>query len=192
MDDPFDIKAGQAPFNQHKARSERHVIETDRLTLRMPTIDDFRPTLEMFSEEAVSRYIGQLSRADVWVRLLRDVGHWQLMHFGLFSVIERDSSIYVGKVGFGIFERKLGTHVQTNVEVSWTLRARFHGKGYGSEAASSAQKWFDQKRAQQTACLIAVENLPSIRLAQRMGYHEVDRIKRDKGDAVVLIRDPPP
>ncbi|WP_313200643.1 GNAT family N-acetyltransferase [Rhizobium sp.] len=165
------------------------MIETDRLFLRLPTLDDFQPTLEMFSEEAVSRRIGHLGRGDVWARLLRDVGHWQLLQFGLFSVIERDSGIYVGKVGFGIFERDLGRRAQTNVEVSWTLRARFHGRGYASEAATAAQKWFDQRHKQNTACLIAIGNVPSIRLAQRMGYEEVDRITRDKGDAVILMRD---
>lgn len=166
------------------------MIDTDRLILRLPTLDDYQPTFDMLSQEPVSRHIGKLSRGDVWARLLRDVGHWQLMQFGLFSVIERDSGVYVGKVGFGMFERDLGSLAQTNIEISWTLRAEFHGRGYALEAASAAQRWFDQRRKQHTACLIAVGNIPSMRLAQRMGYQEIERITRDRGDAVILLRDP--
>lgn len=166
-----------------------NMIETPRLFLRLPTHSDFQPIVEMFGEGPVSRHIGKLSRAEIWTRLLRDVGHWQLMQFGLFSIVERSTGLYVGKVGHAIFERQLG-RAQTNIEMSWTLRSEFHGRGYAREAAEAAQAWFERDHRQRTACLIALENIPSLRLAERLGYREIDRVSREKGDAIVLVRDP--
>ncbi|WP_050577833.1 GNAT family N-acetyltransferase [Sinorhizobium meliloti] len=131
-----------------------------------------------------------LSRSDAWARFLRDVGHWEIMGFGLFSVVERTTAAYVGKVGFAIFERDLGCHAGTNAEISWTLRSQFHGRGFATEAAKAAQHWFESKYSQRTACLIAAANTSSIKLATRLGYEEVDRLSRDRGEAVVMARQP--
>ena len=68
----------------------------------------------MFCEPSVMQHIGNapLSYSDSWARLLRDVGHWSLEGFGQFSVIEKNSGSYVGKIGYTNFERDLGTKFQ--------------------------------------------------------------------------------
>lgn len=168
------------------------MIDTDRLTLRPPSKPDFPEMAEMFADDMVMRHIGgkPLNRADAWARFLRDVGHWAIEEFGLFSVIEKTSGHYVGKVGYAIFERYLGTQAKTKIEMSWTLRSQFHGRGYASEAATAAQLWFDDKLKRQTACLIALDNKPSLKLATHLGYAEIDQLVRPKGQAVVMIRKP--
>ncbi|WP_395336532.1 GNAT family N-acetyltransferase [Novosphingobium sp. BL-8H] len=69
----------------------------------------------------------------------------------------------------------------------------FHGRGYASEAGRAAQAWFDATQAKLTACLIAPANIPSLRLAERLGYREVDRFVpqgRDPARKIVaLVRD---
>lgn len=132
------------------------MIETPRLILRPPIYSDFQPMIEMFSEEPVLRQIGKLNRSEIWTRLLRDVGHWQLMGFGQFSIIERAQNTYTGKVGFAVFERPLG-RANTNIEMSWTLQSRFHGRGYATEAAQAVQHWFERDHKQRTACLALSE-----------------------------------
>ncbi|RVE93154.1 N-acetyltransferase [Sinorhizobium meliloti] len=169
------------------ARGEKR----DRLLLRPPCQADFAEIAEMFSDEIVVRHIGNgpLSRGDAWARFLRDVGHWAIEGFGLFSVIEKASGAYVGKIGYATFERDLGPKAQTRIEMSWTLRSQFHGMGFAIEGASAAQQWFDSGHRKRTACLIAAANLSSIKLATRLGYMEVDRTYRGNGAVVVLARD---
>ncbi|MFN7092032.1 MAG: GNAT family N-acetyltransferase [Allorhizobium sp.] len=168
------------------------MIETERLSLRPPVHADFQATADMFAEEAVTLHIGNrpLSRSDAWAKFLRDVGHWEVMGFGLFSVTERTTAAYVGKIGFALFERDLGSKAATNIEMSWTLRSQFHGRGFAPEAARAAQNWFESKYSQRTACLIAAANTSSIKLATRLGFEEVDRLTRDRGEAVVMARQP--
>ncbi|WP_369929504.1 GNAT family N-acetyltransferase [Xanthomonas sp. NCPPB 2632] len=53
------------------------MIETDRLTLSIPTIDDFEPFHAILSQPEVYRFIGAgpSPRPESWVRFLRSVGH---------------------------------------------------------------------------------------------------------------------
>jgi RimJ/RimL family protein N-acetyltransferase len=168
------------------------MIETERLTLRPPILADFEATADMFAEPDVVAHIGgqPFDRATAWTRFLRDVGHWMVEPFGLFSVIEKASGTYVGKLGYARFERDLGTQAQTAIEMSWTLRSHFHGRGYALEAARAAQRWFEAQAPRRTACVIAPANLPSRKLAERLGYEEIARIERPDHPVLLLISDP--
>ena len=54
------------------------MIETARLTLRLPTLADFEPIHAMRSDPDVVRFVGgkTLSREEAWHRLQRSSGHW--------------------------------------------------------------------------------------------------------------------
>lgn len=167
------------------------MIKTERLLLRRPEKIDLPEFAEMFSEPSVLQHIGNtpLSYSASWARLLRDVGHWSLEGFGQFSVIEKISGKYIGKIGYTNFERDLGAKAQTRIEMSWTFRSHFHGLGYASEAGNAAQEWLDNQRKIRTACIISVRNIASIKLANKLGYMEVDRLDRNGAETLVLIRD---
>jgi RimJ/RimL family protein N-acetyltransferase len=166
------------------------MIETPNLILRPPIRHDFEATALMFADPVVTAHIGgkPVLRADAWTRFLRDVGHWTIEGFGLFSIIEKSTERYVGKMGFARFERNLGETVGTDVEASWVLASTFHGQGYAREAASAAHIWFDAVHDRRIACLIAIENRASIRLAAILGYEHIDQIEAPHGPANVLVR----
>ncbi|MEJ2410134.1 MAG: GNAT family N-acetyltransferase [Novosphingobium sp.] len=168
------------------------MISTDRLQLRRPIAADFEATAEMFAEQGVVAHIGgkPLDRPAAWTKFLRDVGHWSIETFGLFSVIERRSGEYVGKVGYARFERDLSDQAGTTIEMSWTLRSQFHGKGYALEAARAAQAWFDGHTPRRTACIISPANLPSRKLAERLGYEVVGQIGPSGHPVLLMTRDP--
>jgi RimJ/RimL family protein N-acetyltransferase len=168
------------------------MIESERLLLRRPEQKDFEATATMFAEAAVVKYMGgqPLDRPAAWGKFLRDLGHWTIEPFGLFSVIEKATGHYVGKVGFARFERHLGEQANTSIEMSWTLRSCFHGKGIAFEAAHTAQRWFDERtETTRTACVIAPLNIPSRKLAARLGYKETGPIARPESDNLLLLRD---
>jgi len=165
------------------------MIETDRLILRKPLPHDFEPFVTMFSDPRVTAHIGGvLTRPEAWARFLRDAGHWTLEGFGQFIIVEKLTSRFVGKMGFARFERDLGPHAKTSVECTWTLSAEFHGRGYAKEAAKAAHRWHDEQRTGPTACLVAEANIASLKLASALGYHEIDRLQRSAGVALVLER----
>ena len=76
------------------------VIETDRLILRPPKREDFEPWAAMMADEQVARYIGGMQpRSNVWRAMMCMAGAWELEGFAMFSVIEKASDRWIGRLG---------------------------------------------------------------------------------------------
>lgn len=149
------------------------MIETDRLILTEPSLADFDESYAMSSDAAVTKFIGgkPASREDAWNMLLRNIGHWNAFGFGIFTVREKDGSGYVGEVGLAHFTRGLGESFDPFPEAAWVLAPRGQGKGYATEAASSAHDWMTRThRPARTACIIHPDNHASLRVAAKLGY----------------------
>jgi RimJ/RimL family protein N-acetyltransferase len=165
------------------------MIETPRLILRPHALEDFEPWYAMFSDEELFRFIGvpRLSREDGWNRLLRYAGHWSLLKFGLFAVLEKASGRFIGEVGHADFHRGLGDCFDGFPEAAWILARSAHGQGFASEAAAAAHRWLKQHHgASRTVCIISPENSVSLHIARRLGYGVFDT-GTYKGRDVVLM-----
>lgn len=140
-------------------------VETERLVLRIPQIQDFDRFAELFADEEAARYIGgQLLRAEAWRKFLQQPGAWAVQGFGMFSLIERASGRWLGEVGPWHPEGWPGN------EVGWILHRDAWGRGFASEAATAAIDWaFENLGWDSVIHCIAPQNTPSQRLAQRMG-----------------------
>ena len=140
-------------------------IQTERLLLRPPTQEDFPAFADMMADADHVRFIGGVQlRSPAWRSWAALAGSWSLLGFGMFSVIERDSGQWVGRVGPWVPEGWPGN------EVGWSLSRAATGKGYGVEAASAALDWaFDTLGWTDVIHVIAPENLPSAALAARLG-----------------------
>lgn len=80
-----------------------------------------------------------------------------------------------GEVGFADFKREIEPPIDV-AELGWVLVPRMHGKGYGTEAVRAALAWGDRHfGSARSVCLIAPENAPSIRVAEKCGYREILR-----------------
>ncbi|WP_144158182.1 GNAT family N-acetyltransferase [Paraburkholderia sp. BCC1885] len=153
-------------------------LETDRLTMRPHVLEDFNDSFAMWSDPEVIRFIGgqPFTREEVWARLLRYAGHWKLLGFGYWAVREKAGGRFVGEVGFANFRRQIEPPLDDMPEVGWALTPTAQGRGYATEAVRAALRWADAKwPAADTACIIAPENAPSLRVAQKSGYTEWTR-----------------
>tara|TARA_R110000850_G_scaffold3804_19_gene17703 strand:- start:1397 stop:1912 length:516 start_codon:yes stop_codon:yes gene_type:complete len=149
------------------------VIETERLLLRPHIPDDFEDCWAMWRDPAVMEYIGgpRLAEADAWLRFLGYFGRWHIMGYGLFALIEKSSGQFMGEVGFSDFRRGLGPDFDPFHEGAWVLASAGHGKGYALEAMTAAQEWLDRNFSPgKTVCIINPDNLPSIKLAEKLGF----------------------
>jgi RimJ/RimL family protein N-acetyltransferase len=154
------------------------VIETERLVLRGHRMDDFADCAAMWADPQVARFIGgkPLSETEAWARFLRYAGHWPLMGFGYWAVIEKGSGAFVGDVGFADYKRDIEPSIKGEAEIGWVLAGHAHGKGYATEAVRAALAWGDAHLKQpRTVCIIAPENLASIRVAAKCGLLEFER-----------------
>ena len=163
-------------------------IETERLILRAFRREDFADYAAMWADPPVARYLGGESSAEEsWSRVLRLVGHWQLMGFGYWAAYERDSARFAGIAGFGDFKRALEPSFGAAPEIGWAFTVAAQGKGYATEASTAALEWLENERGQErTVCMIVPENTRSIRVAQKLGYREFARADF-KGQPSVLF-----
>lgn len=140
-------------------------METERLILRLPRIEDFDAYAELHADEEAARHIGgALLRAPAWRKFLQMPGAWAVQGYAMFSVIERASGRWIGQAGPWQPEGWPGT------EVGWAFHRSSWGRGFATEAATAAIDWaFANLGWSEVIHSIAPENHASQALAVRLG-----------------------
>ncbi|MBA4805004.1 MAG: GNAT family N-acetyltransferase [Brevundimonas sp.] len=145
---------------------------TERLTLTPAQVSDLDDLVELWGDPAFATAIfpAALTAEDVWFRLLRDIGHWEALGYGNWSIRETATGDYVGSVGVLDYRRLLDPPFDAP-ELGWGVAPRFQGRGLAFEALSAALAWCDETlNAPRTVCMISPDNAPSLALAARAGY----------------------
>jgi RimJ/RimL family protein N-acetyltransferase len=140
-------------------------LETERLLLRPTAAEDFEPWAALMADAETARYVGGVQgRHAAWRGFLAMAGAWQIQGFGMFSVIEKASGRWIGRVGPWFPEQWPGT------EVGWTLARDSWGRGYATEAATIATDWaFDELGWSEVIHSIDPANVASQQVAMRLG-----------------------
>ncbi len=140
-------------------------LETARLILRPPAQEDFDGWAELMADPVAARFIGGVQpRAMAWRGMATMAGSWALKGFGMFSVIDKASGRWLGRIGPWVPEDWPGT------EVGWGLHPAAQGQGYALEASAATIDWaFDHLGWTEVIHCIDPENTPSQKVAQRLG-----------------------
>jgi RimJ/RimL family protein N-acetyltransferase len=140
-------------------------LETERLILRPTSSEDFDPWAAMMADEETARFIGGVSpRSVAWRQVCTMAGSWTIVGYGMFSVIEKATGLWIGRLGPWQPADWPGS------EVGWGLTRASWGKGYAVEGAIAAMDWtFDTLDWTEIIHSIAPDNLPSAKVAERLG-----------------------
>ncbi|MCL7713914.1 GNAT family N-acetyltransferase [Stenotrophomonas mori] len=140
-------------------------LETERLLLRPPTAADFGAFADFCADPLAMRHLGGVQPPPVaWRSLAMLTGSWQLLGYSMFSVIEKDSGRWVGRVG------PWQPHGWPGPEVGWSIVPDRWGRGYAPEAARAAIDWaFDTLGWQEVIHTIAPDNHGSQAVARKLG-----------------------
>ena len=126
----------------------------------------------------VTKFIGgkPFSEEEAWGKFLRTFGQWMVMGFGFWSVVERSTGKRVGEAGFVEGRRDIVPSLIGVPECGWSLATHAHGKGYATEAVNAALVWGDAHFGKvRMACIIAPENVASLRVAEKTGFRVAQR-----------------
>ena len=140
-------------------------IETERLILRPTAMEDFPRWCDFQGDAETTRFIGgPKGPAEVWRVLMSVAGAWALTGEGFFSVIEKSTGQWVGRIG------PWNPHGWPGPEVGWSLHPDAMGKGYAREAAVATMDYaFDVLGWDDVIHSIHPDNLASQQLAARLG-----------------------
>jgi RimJ/RimL family protein N-acetyltransferase len=140
-------------------------LETGRLILRPPRIDDLDDWTRLMQDEETARFIGGVApRSVCWRQLMTMIGAWHAQGFAMFSVIEKTTGRWIGRVGPWQPEGWPGP------EVGWAIVRESWGHGHAGEAAEASIDWaFETLGWTKVIHSIAPDNAGSIRVAEKLG-----------------------
>jgi RimJ/RimL family protein N-acetyltransferase len=167
-------------------------VQTERLILNPHRADDLRDCAAMWADPSVTRMIGgkPCSEEEVWTKILRHRGHWELLGFGYWVARERATGRFVGEVGLADLKRQIVPSLAGAPEIGWALPPWAWGKGFATEAARGALAWYEAHRGHaRTVCMITPDNAASIRVAHKCGYREWQQSTYLGGKVVLFQRD---
>lgn len=157
------------------------VLETDNLILRPTHEEDLKILWKILLDENVSRYYltskinkdweeekkwqyKKLSRA-----LDKDVFQW--------SIVLKSVDKCIGQVSC----QKIEGNDDSIRDVGWFLDSRFHGRGFGSEAAKRMLDYmFNEVGIRKIETSAAIVNSPSWKIMEKLGFHRTGVIKKCK------------
>ncbi len=160
------------------------ILETERLILRPPAAEDFEPWVTFGADYEVARFIGGVQTpAMVWRTMCAVAGAWTINGFSMFSVVEKDTGRWVGRLGPWM---PIGW---PGKEVGWALAREAWGKGYATEGATAAIDWaFDELGWDDVIHAIDPANSRSSNVARKLGSaHLRDAVLPDPLNVPVQI-----
>ena len=171
-------------------------LQTERLRLRPPTLDDAELAAPILADERVRRFLGGgIVPREHWRTAIEAwIARWDLNGMGPFMLERLDDGAFVGRAGLLVWDTRTWTQSTfddagefAQPELGWALAFDHWGNGYATEAARAARDWARAERAvTRLISVIAPANVASQRVAQRLGATPVETVQLfDTGDAVV-------
>ena len=167
-------------------------LETERLVLRDFRREDLDAQATTLADPEVMRHLGgaPTSREDSWRKLMMAVGQWPLLGFGYWAVETKADGRMVGQAGLCDFERGLVPDMGGAPEMGWIFDRSVHGQGIAGEACRAVLDWADRSLSPGPIwSIISPDNLPSIRLAERLGF-ERSALSDYHGEPIVILQRP--
>jgi RimJ/RimL family protein N-acetyltransferase len=144
-------------------------ILTPRLLLRPLQMPDFEGWAAFMADPEATRFLGGVQpRTLAWRGFMTMAGAWNLQGFAMFSVIERSSQRWVGRLGPWMPDGWPGT------EVGWGIIRDCWGRGYAVEGATAAIDWaFDELGWSEVIHAIDANNSASQAVARKLGSEPI-------------------
>lgn len=151
-------------------------IETERLILRPLAPQDCEHHIEMMGDPEIAAFLSRDKKPqtymDRWRQFASYLGHWQIRGFGFFSVDEKTTGNWVGRVGPWFPGDWPG------LECGWAICSEHWGRGYAPEAAIASIRWTFQQYPElpRIISVIDSDNSNSQAVARKIGEHKTDEV----------------
>lgn len=161
------------------------MITTDRLNLKLASMEDAPFFLELYNTPTFIQFIGDKNlrsledaRSYVQNRFLPQI---ERLGYGNYLIIRKEDGAKIGSVG--IFERE-GLDVQ---DIGFSFLEEFQGKGYGYEAASKLlETAFTDFGCSKISAITSKENIASQSLIQKLGLKYLKTVQLPDDTEVLL------
>ena len=143
------------------------VYETERLILRHMRPDDFDALMAVFADPVTMKYYSSTFGRDEVKRWIEwCMNSYDENGYGLYAMALRETGTVIGDCGHSRQE----VDGEMEVEIGYHVLREHWRKGYATEAARGAAAYgFETLCAKRLISLIRPENIPSRRVAEKVG-----------------------
>ncbi len=145
------------------------ILETPRLILRHLVLDDLDELFKSYSDPEIRKYYpeGVLTLEETKEELEWFLnGHPEHPELGLWATVHKETGKFIGRCGLLAYE----IDGKSEIEISYMLNKSFWHQGLATEAAEGIMKYaFDELQLSRLICLMHPDNIPSQRVAERIG-----------------------
>lgn len=126
--------------------------------------------MDVFGDAEVMRFgdgVQTREWVEAWLRTCME--NYQRREFGPYAVVDQGTGDVIGYCGLFYFP---DMHGQPEIELGYRLRRAAWGQGYATEAARLVRDYaFHTLHIKRLIALIDPDNVPSIRVAEKIGMH---------------------
>lgn len=147
--------------------SGKVILETDRLVLREQSRDDLEDLYAVLGDETTMAYYPRpFTRDEVLERwIVRHLLNYQIHGYSLWGMVLKSDGTFIGQCGLWpqTIERK------AHVEIGWHVNRAYQNQGFATEAAVASREHAFALGLDHVVSLIRPENVPSVRVAEKVG-----------------------
>ncbi len=178
------------------------MLETDRLLLRLPQLEDAAEAAGMLANPEVMRFLGgETVPAEAAPAVVEKwIARWDANGCGPFSIVRREDGRWLGRSGILVWDVRTWTHTtfatageHSQPELGWALAREHWGSGYATEAVLAVRDWaFGELDVRRLVSVIAPDNTRSQRLAERLDATPAETVSLFDGGPHVVWEHPRP
>lgn len=144
------------------------ILETERLYLRELKQEDLDRLHAIFSDEETMRfYPAPFTREQTGQWIQKNQERYRKDGFGLWGVCLKETDELIGDCGLV----RQTVDGRTEIEIGYHIHKKYWSRGFATEAAKACKAYgFHQLHFNKLICLIDPKNIPSIRVAEKIGF----------------------
>ncbi len=144
------------------------ILETERLYLRELKQEDLDRLHAIFSDEETMRfYPAPFTREQTGQWIKKNQERYRKDGFGLWGVCLKETDELIGDCGLV----RQTVDGRTEIEIGYHIHKKYWSRGFATEAAKACKAYgFHQLHFHKLICLIDPKNIPSIRVAEKIGF----------------------
>ena len=172
----------ETSYQNKESETKMKILETERLLLRHLVLDDLPELFALYRDPEIRKYFPE------GVQTLEETkeemewhmhGHSRFPELGLWATVHKETGKFIGRCGLLPWEIE-GQH---ETEIAYLLDKAFWHQGLATEAARGILEYgFENLKLSRLICMIDPENLPSQRVAERIGMTFEKRVEEYEGE----------
>ncbi len=150
------------------------VLQTERTYIKEITVDDLGEVYELYDDDEIRKYMEPLYEYEEEKKFTESYikNMYGMYGFGMWLVKDRDTDKLIGRAGL---ELRLIDGVE-EMELGYIIGKKYRHKGYGYEVCTAIKKYAkDILGAAKLNIIVSPDNIPSIKLAEKLGAHDTGR-----------------